>query len=75
MGPEVSMCHSFYHSLGFLLGPLQLFAYLLLYTVDLKKTIFYYLCMCLCVREKEGRCVCLCMCMYVLCVLAHVPAM
>lgn len=51
------MCHSSYRSLGFLLGPLQLFAYLLLYTVDLKKKpilLFAYVSAC----EREGGEVC-----------------
>lgn len=64
MGPEVSMCHSFYHSLGFLLGPLQLFAYLLLYTVDFKKKhilLFVYVSLC----EREGGEVCVFVYVYV----------
>lgn len=62
IGPEVSVCHSSYHSLGSLLGLLQLFVYLLLYTVDLKKII---ICVCVCVCERRGGvCVCVCICMY-----------
>lgn len=38
------MCHSSYRSLGSLLGPLQLFASLVLYAVEFLKYIFYYLC-------------------------------
>lgn len=70
MGPEVSVCHTSYHSLGFLLGPLQLFAYLLLYTVDLKKAYFIIcVCVCVCERRKGGMCVCVCVCTY--CVFLH----
>lgn len=64
MGPEVSVCHTSYHSLGFLLGPLQLFAYLLLYTVDLKKKhilLFVYVS----VYVREGREVCVFVYVYV----------